>query len=110
MLDTDTSIRAAIDSYLQDPSQLGLTTELASLARHLVALPVYADMGAALLIRPNGDVLEVSTDQSWADPKPISRVVTDSDTIALAYDKCVMRFPHLRTTIDLLKAGKRSDI
>lgn len=110
MLDTDTSIRAAIDSYLQDPSQLSLTTELAFLARNLMALPVHADMGAALLIRPNGDVLGVSTDQSWTDSGPISRVVTESDIIALAYDKCVMRFPHLRTTIDLLKASRRSDI
>jgi len=41
----------ALDAYLQDPSSLGLTSDLAILARAHLALPVRADMGGTLLMR-----------------------------------------------------------
>ena len=45
MPNIEAEIRAALSDYLKDPSVLGLTTELAILARDLDALPVYADIG-----------------------------------------------------------------
>jgi hypothetical protein len=103
-------IREAIASYLKNPSQLELAEELVSLARALDALPVYADMGAALLIRPTGEVLSVSSDESWTVPAPKYKVVTDPTWIERAYDKCALRYPRLRDTIDRLRGDQRSDI
>jgi hypothetical protein len=53
MPNVEEEIRAALLEYLKDPTVFGLTTDLATLARALDALPVYADIGAALLIRPH---------------------------------------------------------
>jgi hypothetical protein len=110
MASVEAQIRNAIAAYLSDPSQLGLTVELASLARTLKALPVYADMGGALLIRPDGQVLEVSSDVSWTDPSPPFRVVSDSASINQAYDRCAERFPRLQATIAEMRGIKCSDI
>jgi hypothetical protein len=85
-------IRDAIDSYLADPSQLPLTDELVVLAKSLDALPTYCDMGAALLVRPDGTVLAVSTDVSW-DENAVSSVVTDVFWIRVAFEKGSERFP-----------------
>ena len=37
-----------------NPSSIGLTSDLAILARTHIALPVYADMGGALFGHPQG--------------------------------------------------------
>ena len=106
----ESEIRAAIATYLKDPSTLDLTSELASLARSLDALPIYADLGGALLIRPNGEVLEVHSNQSWTSEVPECRVVSDPEWIAHAYDKCMLRYPQLRNTIKSIRENSRSDI
>jgi hypothetical protein len=100
----------AIAVYLKDPASLGLTTDLAVLARTLNALPVYADVGGALLIRPSGEVLEVGSDQSWASASLDFSVVVDPKWISLAYDKCALRYPSLRHTIMRFRPDARSDI
>jgi hypothetical protein len=85
----------ALDTYLQDPSSLGLTSDLAILAQAHNALPVYADMGGALLIRSTGEVLLVHSNQEWTASAE-SSVVTDAQWIAVAYTACEKRFPPLR--------------
>ena len=110
MASPEAQIRDAIVSYLNDPSQLQLTANLVSLARTLDALPIYADMGGALLIRPTGEVLEVPIDQSWTDSAPNYRVVDDPTWIKHAYDKCALRYPQLRDTIARIRESRRSDI
>jgi hypothetical protein len=57
------AIRDSIVNWLSDPHP----TDLAVLARRLEALPVYADTGGALLVRPDGRVILVATDQLWND-------------------------------------------
>jgi hypothetical protein len=95
----------ALDIYLQDPSSIGLTSDLAILARAHNALPVYADMGGALLIRPSGEVLLVHSNQGWTATSECS-VVTESQWIAVAYAACENRYPRLRGLLPL--AAKKS--
>lgn len=85
-------IRDAIDSYLADPSQLPLTSRLVNLARKFDALPTYADMGAALLVRSDGNVLAVSSDEAW-DANARSVQETNLVWKRIAYEKGAERFP-----------------
>lgn len=89
-----TQVRAALAAYLSDPTQLGLTTDLAVLARSLEALPVYADLGGALLIRPSGEVLLVHSDQPW-DATSKFEVEARPEWRRLAFEACSRRFPAL---------------
>src|ERR1700691_2783399 len=85
----------ALEVYLQDPSSIGLTSELAVLAQAHGALPVYADLGGALLIRRTGDVLSVHSNQEWTAASEWS-VVTDAQWLDVAYVACERRYPTLR--------------
>jgi hypothetical protein len=107
MSDIELQIREALANYLKDPSRLGLTTELAVLARALNALPVYADISGALLIRPNGEVLSVLSDQAWSDTAKFN-LETDPVWIQRAYERCSARLPALRATMAELAARLRT--
>jgi hypothetical protein len=98
-----TAIRSAFRSYLEDPAALGLTTDLAVLAEALDALPVYADIGGAILIRPSGEVLLVHSNQAW-DATASHEVQSDPYWRRVAFDSCVERFPLLRAVVDELRA------
>lgn len=85
----------ALHDYLKDPSSLELTVDLAILAQAHNALPVYADMGGALLIRSTGEVLLFHSNQEWSATAECS-VVVDAMWIAVAYFACEKRYPALR--------------
>jgi hypothetical protein len=85
----------ALAEYLLYPSSMKLTSDLAVLARAHGALPVYADMGAALLIRSTGEVIAVHSNQEWTAASEWS-VVTEAQWIAVAYAACERRYPQLR--------------
>lgn len=65
----DGEIASVLAAYLLDPSLIGPilrdNEDLPVLARAFGALPVYADIGGALLIRPSGEVLFVHSNQAW---------------------------------------------
>jgi hypothetical protein len=109
MSEVEAKIQEALSAYLADPAILGLTKDLAVPARTLNALPVYADIGGALLIKPSGEVLCVHSDQAWNEASQY-RAETDPARIDLAYATCAVRFPALRDVIyQLREAGKHSD-
>jgi hypothetical protein len=85
----------ALEAYLEDPSSIGLTSELAVLAQAHGALPVYADLGGALLIRCTGEVLSVHSNQEWTAASEWS-VVTEAQWLEVAYVACERRYPTLR--------------
>ena len=91
----------ALDDYLEDPSSLGLTIDLAILARAHMALPVRADMGGALLMRASGEIVFVHSNQDWTATSEYS-VVTDPQLISVAYTACELRYPKL---YELLPGG-----
>ena len=84
--------------YLQDPSAIGLTSNLAVLARAHSALPVRADMGGVLLVRSTGEVLFIHSDQDWIAESECS-LVTGAEWIAVAYTACEGRYPRLRNLL-----------
>ena len=101
--EADAAFRSALSSYLKDPASLGLATDLAVLAEALGALPVYADIGGAMLIRPSGEVLLVHSNQTW-DAASSFEVQSDPHWRRIAFDSCVERFPSLRAVADQLRA------
>ena len=104
MPNAEVKVREALAEYLQDPTKVGLDTELVVLARALSALPVYEDMGGVLLIRPSGEVLVVHSNQEWTD-RAECEVVTDAEWISHAYDSCIQRYPKLQEAIAELRAS-----
>ncbi|MDC3979814.1 hypothetical protein [Polyangium jinanense] len=54
-----------LSRYLESTDSRKMVADLVDAAREASALPVYADMGGALLITTEGDVLIVSTNQVW---------------------------------------------
>jgi hypothetical protein len=108
----DSDISAALAAYLDDHSLIGpvldKNADLPVLARKFRALPVYADIGGALLIRPNGEVLLVHSDQIW-DETAQSEVETDKQWLLVAYTSCAQRFPSLHQVArDLAVASNTS--
>ena len=89
-------IRDAISSYLANPSQLSLTQDLIEIVTRFDALPTYADMGAALLVKPNGIVLAVHSNQKW-DARATSSIENDIKWKRVAYEKGAERFPNAAT-------------
>ena len=80
------AIRDSLAEWLNDPH----LPDLAGLARNLEALPVYADMGAALLIRPDGTVISASTDQPW-DETATASLETRSEWVQVAHLEAARR-------------------
>ncbi len=95
------SIQGAIAVYLDDPTCIDLTTDSAVLARAFNALPVYADIGAVLLVRCDGTVLAVHTNQVWDES---SEYEEESDPILLriAYQRGAERHPIAREALQAL--------
>jgi len=97
----DQEISTVLAAYLRDPSLIGPILEnnedLPVLARAFNALPVYADIGGALLVRPSGEVLLVHSNQVW-DAGAKAEVVRDAKWIGEAFSSCARRFPSLQET------------
>lgn len=91
---------AAVQEFVtgQGPDKAGLKP----LAQAFQALPVYADMGGALLLKPNGEVLTVHTNQAW-DARAEAAIERDPFWINVAYSRCWVQFPSLRDA--LIAAG-----
>ncbi len=104
MADAETEIRRALAEYLQDPTKADLDPELVVLARGLSALPVYADMGGVLLLRPSGEVLVVHSNQEWTE-KAEYEEVGDPEWISHAYRCCVRLYPRLKAAVAALEAS-----
>jgi hypothetical protein len=94
-------IRSAIKAYLDDPSSIDLTTDLAVLARAFDALPVYADIGRALLVRVDGSVMSVHTNQVWDDAAEWEKV-DDPSWLRIAYEAGAERHPIARDILQSL--------
>ncbi len=101
------AIRSAINAYLDDPSAIDLTTDLAVLARSFDALPVYADIGAALLVRVDGSVISVHTNQVW-DEDAEWEEVDDPSWLRIAYETGAERHPIARDVLRSLVTSTRS--
>jgi hypothetical protein len=97
----DQEISVVLAAYLRDPSLIGPILEnnedLPVLALTFNALPVYADIGGALLVRPSGEVLLVHSNQAW-DAAAKAEVVSDEKWIGVAFTSCAQRFPSLLET------------
>lgn len=100
----EAKIREALAEYLTDPTRIDLDTELTVLARGLGALPVHADMGGVLLIRPSGEVVVVHSNQEWTERAECD-VVTDPEWISHSYDSCIRHYPKLREAIEELRTS-----
>jgi hypothetical protein len=66
--DEKRSVQRALSAYFDMPAVAPFPSSVLPVARHLQALPVYVDIGGALLLRPDGTVLEVHSNQSWDGP------------------------------------------
>ena len=95
------AIRSAIKAYLDDPSSIELTTDLAVLASSFDALPVYADIGRALLVRVDGSVMSVHTNQVWDDAAEWEEV-DDPSWLRIAYETGAERHPIAREVLQSL--------
>jgi hypothetical protein len=71
-----------------------------ALARRLRALPLYADMGACILLRPSGELLEVGTDQDWSGEVSASAAVLDAGWRTRVLRAGVLKFPALQDAIE----------
>lgn len=63
---TSAAIRRRLEAYLAstDPA----LAELRTLAATLQALPLHADAGACIAIRPDGELVSVHANQPWTGP------------------------------------------
>jgi hypothetical protein len=75
------------------------------LADHLHALPLYADMGACILLRPSGELLEVGTDQDWLGE--VSARPAELDTVwrQRVLRAGVLKFPELQDVLEAALGG-----
>jgi hypothetical protein len=108
-LTMDSQINEVLDTYLLDPSWIGdplrHNPDLPALAKSLRALPVYADMGCALLIRPTGQILSVHSNQAW-DEHAAHELVSDPFWVHMALTSCETRFPSLSNVVRLWMAPR----
>lgn len=101
------AIRSAINAYLDDPSAIDLTTDLEVLATSFDALPVYADLSAALLVRIDGSVMSVHTNQVW-DKDAEWEEINDPSWLRIAYETGAERHPIARDVLRSLAISMRS--
>lgn len=88
-------IETALREYLARPRSYSLPVEAELFAKTLHALPAYADIGAALLIRPQGSVLSISSDQVWSEHSEWE-TVSDLAWINAAYLSAIQKHPNLK--------------
>ena len=93
-------IRLAIAEYLANPGRIGLTTDLAALAKRFHALPTYADMGGALLVRCDGTVLVVHSNQAWDETSDLEfEEETDPFWVDIAYKTGAEKHPRAENVL-----------
>ena len=92
--DEEVAIHKAIAAYVAGYDSSACSSDLRQLATALDALPVYADIGGALLIRPSGQVLLVESDQPWGAGSKY-RFVEEGPWRMLALVSAARRFPSL---------------
>jgi hypothetical protein len=113
MRNVDQEIRTVLAAYLRNPSLIGPilknNKDLPVLARTFNALPVYADTGGALLVRPSGEVLLVHSNQVW-DEDAEAEVVDSDRWVYEAYNACARRFPSLRDAARRLAAASNKSL
>jgi hypothetical protein len=111
--DVDQEISAVLAAYLSDPSLIGAVLEnnedLPVLARTLKALPVYADIGGALLLRPSGEVLFVHSNQVW-DASAEVEIERREKWVGEAYSSCARRFPSLGEAVRRLAVASNKSL
>jgi hypothetical protein len=111
--DVDQEIGAVLAAYLTDPSLIGAilknNEDLPVLARAFNALPVSADIGGALLVRPSGEVLFVHSNQVW-DASAEVEVERREEWVAEAYSSCARRFPSLSETVRRLAVASNKSL
>ncbi len=68
------------------------------LAIHLQALPLYADLGACIAIRPSGELISVHSDQDWCAPTEWTHEIESTwRTVALATGSAT--YPELKALL-----------
>jgi hypothetical protein len=87
-------IERALHAYLSKPEEFRLPLDLLPVVRRAGALPVYADLGGALLIERTGRVLSISTNQSW-DEDAVTEEERDDNQVTVAYVCAAELFPSL---------------
>src|SRR6185436_11799107 len=111
--EVEQELAAALREYLRDPSLIGAVLErnpdLPVLARALHALPVYADIGGALLITTAGKVLLVHSNQAW-DESAEFEVETRGEWVREAFASCASRFPALTDVVKHLTAASNTSL
>lgn len=90
-------IAVALREYLARPQSYFLPVEAELFAKTLHALPAYADIGAALFIRPQGSVLSISTNQVWSEHSEWE-TISDMAWINAAYLSAIQIASHPHTT------------
>ena len=72
-----------------------------ALAGRLRALPLYADMGACILLRPSGELLEVGTDQDWSGEVSPSAAELDTIWRGRVLRAGVTKYPELQDVLEI---------
>jgi hypothetical protein len=93
------AIRLVLAEWLEAPH----LPDLVPVARKLQALPVYADIGAALLVTLSGEVVAVSTDRPW-DANAVASHDVGPEWARLAHLEASRRHP----TLDFLRPIRSS--
>ncbi len=86
-------LAAFLTSEAWDPS-------VRALAGRLRALPLYADMGACILLRPSGELLEVGTDQDWSGEVSASAAELDAEWRPRVLRAGVVKYPELEDVLE----------
>ena len=71
-----------------------------ALAGGLRALPLYADMGACILLRPSGELLEVGTDQDWSGAVSASAANLDAGWRGRVLRAGALKYPELQDVLE----------
>ena len=76
-----------------------------ALAGRLRALPLYADMGACILLRPTGELLEVGTDQDWSGEVSASAAELDAEWRGRVLRASALKYPDLQDVLEAALGG-----
>ncbi|HET9155267.1 MAG TPA: hypothetical protein VFN91_01290 [Myxococcaceae bacterium] len=90
-------LEAGLDAFLTSEAWDPIVR---ALARRLRALPLYADMGACILLRPSGELLEVGTDQDWSGEVSPSAPELDAEWRRRVLRAGVLKYPWLQDVLE----------
>lgn len=88
-------IQLVVDAYAVAPETHAFPGELAQVAAKAKAIPVYADIGGALLLDSMGRILSVSTNEPWNASTEVEEE-TDENWRAVALVSAAERYPSLQ--------------